>query len=312
MAAPLDPNATDQDPRLRIQRAIQNQQQAQGQTQDPNYAPPAQAGSSFQWNKDNIFQYGDDLNPLAQQVGGGADGVRDSLAESRDAFIRPYMQTYRGQVGTGSGRAAEDDATLSRDPRFRSYVQTGNLDPSLAQAAQVSPGPAANGFLDASRGYLLDFLKGNSTPATANDPTIAPAAEAYRNEQTRAQRMRQNEMAEYLGAKGLESSGGMASDIAASFEDMGRNTAGYTANLVKDENDKRRSSLLQGLSIAMQSGDSEQARAIQLALAKMDDDTRRYSVDTSAGLTRDQMGIDMGQFEASLNRQYLLDLLGGR
>jgi hypothetical protein len=82
------------------------------------------------WNTDNVFSVGWDLNPLAMQIGAGADGVRDSLAEARDHFIQPLMSQYRFTVYPASGfggHAAEDDYTLYHDEGFRTWVQTGQV-----------------------------------------------------------------------------------------------------------------------------------------------------------------------------------------
>jgi hypothetical protein len=41
------------------------------------------AADTYEWNANNIFNEQDggwDLNPLAMKIGGGADGVRDTLS----------------------------------------------------------------------------------------------------------------------------------------------------------------------------------------------------------------------------------------
>jgi hypothetical protein len=84
------------------------------------------------WNQQNAFSYGADLNPLSQATG----VARDDLATSRDAFFAPHMEQFRSQYGVGGGPsgAAADDAGLMADPRFRSYVETGQFAPTNPNA----------------------------------------------------------------------------------------------------------------------------------------------------------------------------------
>jgi hypothetical protein len=85
-------------------------------------------GVVWTWDRNNVFSVGWDLNPLAMQLGAGADTVRDNLAGARDNFLVPLGITYRNQVYPASGlagHAPEDDYTLYFNQDFRNWVQTG-------------------------------------------------------------------------------------------------------------------------------------------------------------------------------------------
>jgi hypothetical protein len=85
-------------------------------------------GVVWTWDRNNVFAVGWDLNPLALQIGAGADTVRDNLAGARDNFLVPLGTTYRNQVYPASGLAGhppEDDYSLYYNADFRTWVQTG-------------------------------------------------------------------------------------------------------------------------------------------------------------------------------------------
>jgi hypothetical protein len=114
--------------------------QFQPQTQpiEVGSVTPKNTAADYQFSADNVFNSWD-LNPLAQQIGGGADGVRDTLASKRDAYLQPLMQQYRAAAGPGDGHAAEDDATLFNNDQFRNFVRTGQMQAiSQAQAGGAS------------------------------------------------------------------------------------------------------------------------------------------------------------------------------
>jgi hypothetical protein len=85
-------------------------------------------GVVFTFDRSNIFAVGWDLNPLAMQIGAGADTVRDNLSAARDYYLQPLMATYRTRVYPQSGLAGhppEDDYSLYYNGDFQTWVQTG-------------------------------------------------------------------------------------------------------------------------------------------------------------------------------------------
>lgn len=120
----------------------------------PKAAPDLKALGFGGFNANNVFDNWD-LNPLANQIGGGADGVRDTLATQRDAYLQPLMQQYRQQRGVGDGRAAADDAGLFHDQGFQSFVQTGSMQNAIA-SAQNGGGASRDQYNISSPGFQFN------------------------------------------------------------------------------------------------------------------------------------------------------------
>jgi hypothetical protein len=125
------------------------------------------------------------------QIGAGADGVRDSLAEARDHFIQPLMSQYRFTVYPASGfggHAAEDDYSLYHDEAFRTWVQTGQVPiPQQALddyqknlisqvAAAPPPGMPLNnaGGIDQTDANVISWLESHGVNTQPTGKVIAP------------------------------------------------------------------------------------------------------------------------------------------
>lgn len=124
------------------------------------------AATNYKWNADNVFKSWD-LNPLAQEIGAGADGVRDTLAANRDAFLQPYMARYRQTVGAGN--SADDDQGLFNDEDFQNYVRTGQT----AKGYKVDDTPPPTPSLPQTQNPMASWT--GATTATTT-PTAAPPA----------------------------------------------------------------------------------------------------------------------------------------
>lgn len=115
---------------------------------------------AWSWDADKLLQYPGDLNPLAMQLGAGADGVRDSLAQSRDNFSQPLFAQYRAAVinlGGAGFHAPEDDYSLLNSQAFQNWLSTGQLPVPQAQ-------------IDAYQGAVLSDFRA----AVVQNPSIAP------------------------------------------------------------------------------------------------------------------------------------------
>jgi hypothetical protein len=120
--------------------------------------PAPNAGAGYQWNANNVFQNWD-LNPLAMQVGGAADGVRDTLSTSRDAYLQPLMNQYRDQARQTGVRADATDQSLFADPNFQSFVQSGQMPQGTSRqhpdsGFQAGPSGFGQGLQDALTKYF--------------------------------------------------------------------------------------------------------------------------------------------------------------
>jgi len=129
-------------------------------------------------------------------------------------------------------------------------------------------------------------------PVDPNDPTIAATMSAARDEGTRSADTERARLAESLYAQG---GGGLETDainqkIQQSGEKNAQGLSALKATLMQKELLSRRSELQNYMQMAMQSGDSESARQIQLQLA-----------DLEAELRREGYGVSLAEFGQNQN-----------
>jgi hypothetical protein len=89
------------------------------------------------------YGYGTDLNPLSQQTG----IPRDTLADQRDAFIRPIESSYRTAMG---GHADATSANLVGSPEFQQFTQTGQAPNGAFGSLSGGVGPASSQYAPGS------------------------------------------------------------------------------------------------------------------------------------------------------------------
>jgi hypothetical protein len=285
------------------------------QPQTPQ-APKKNAGSDYQWNANNVFNSWD-LNPLAQQIGAGADGVRDTLSTSRDAFLQPLYQQYRSQVGVGDGKAAADDQTLFNDQNFQNFAKTGQL-PQQAHAAQpamqswlgqttpLNSGPAPT---DPRRDALYNTLLQRSQQSLAidpnTDPNLSTQVNAFRAEQTRAARNLMNDRAEASSPY----ANNRAYDRVAQ-EQAGQATGAFSASLINNELQARRDEIANALQSMQGMLTTDQQAALQKQLADLDAAVSQRGQDIQYSLGNQSANNDLlrtmlqnQQFNSNLNSQ---------
>jgi len=140
------------------------------------------------------------------------------------------------------------------------------------------------------------------TPVDEKSAGISDAVTAARDEGTRAAANERTALAERLyaqGGGGLNSNA-LTQQIQQSGEKQGAAIGGLRANLMMAEYARKQSALQQTLSLAVQSGDAEAARAAQKAIA-----------DLQAQLQREGFGIDLAKYQAYLNQNAALAGLNG-
>jgi hypothetical protein len=176
------------------------------------------------------------------------------------------------------------------------------------QAAGAGTTPSVQGgsaFNDQVRQLLMQQLQGLTHPISANDPFIKGEMDAQALLAERSRQDRRAASAERAAFTGLNSggqgSGALDADIASGFEDKGQKLAGLQAQLFGRELQARRTQMSQMLAMALQSGDNEAARALQLQIANMDAELRRMGLRENARQFDDSFGLQAGQF------QYLKD-----
>jgi hypothetical protein len=214
--------------------------------EDEQQQPKKNAASGYQWNADNAFNSWD-LNPLANQIGGGADGVRDTLSDSRNAYLQPLMQQYRQGMTSQGGKAAEDDQSLYGDAGFQSFAKTGQLPTTAPPTAQWNQSSQSGTDMSGRRNELFDLLmqriKGPVTP-DANDPTIRAQADAFSAQQQRSSRNYLADLAEKGGPYM-----NMTGEQRLASERAGQLSGQMESELIGREQDYRRDSIQKDLGL---------------------------------------------------------------
>lgn len=172
------------------------------------------------------------------------------------------------------------------------------------QAGGVSP------FQQQIRDFLMQQMAGLAKPVTADDPAISGELAAQRNMLERNRQDRRAASAERAAADGLlnggQGSGSFEADVASGYEDKGTALSGIQAQLFGREIQARRDKLAQYVNMAMQSGDAESARALQLQLANMDDQLQRLNLNQRQSQHNDTFGLDAARFGYGKDRDAFL------
>lgn len=170
-------------------------------------------------------------------------------------------------------------------------------------------GSGGGGYQDAVRAALMAQLERMGKPIDPNDPIIATQLNAQSNLLERERQQRRAASAERMAANGLNSggagSGAFEQDLAAGFEDKAGQLGGLQGQLLARANEQRISQLQQALSLAVQSGDAESARAIQLQIAQMQNALGQASLSQQGSQFNDNFGLNAAQFQYQKDRDLL-------
>ena len=177
-------------------------------------------------------------------------------------------------------------------------------------AAAAAGAGAGGSFNDQVRQRLMQQMDQAGRPISADDPTIAGELQSQERGLERNRQDRRAAAAERGAAQGTllggASSGAFDAEVASGFEDKGAALSGIKAQLFGRELQGRRQQMSQMLQMAVQSGDNEQARALQLQLGQMDNEIRRY------GISEGGRQFDRGLGENSRQWDDQFGLAGGR
>lgn len=265
--------------------------------------PAPAAAPQGTYNRDKFVQGWRD-SPFAATE----QGFRDYLGQSEfgaginysggDKFTDPTGRMFDviGDYGTAGARKRTGYTT---DKRYADVTGSGR-GRSAASARSAGGGgtgaPAANSFLSDIRRIITDRLGALKGTPSIDDPELAAQSSAFRRSQTRSNADERAMLAERAAANGTlmggQSSGGFDTAVQGIHERSGENQAAYDADLVGDEVQYRRAEVQNLLDMALQSGDSESARELSMALAELD-----------AQLRREGLGESGRQFDANLGQR---------
>lgn len=194
------------------------------------------------------------------------------------------------QRGSAGPTAAATTAAAPRSVASTSYNPFASSGSSALSGLTAPQGLWNPEFTAQIRQLLMQRLQGDQGPVDENSTGIAQALTAARDETTRASDTERNKLAERLYA-----TGGLNTDqITREIQQSGEKNAGalgtLRARLITQELSSRRDDMRSLLSMALQAGDSESARAIQLQLA-----------DLEAQLRRESLGVSLAEFGQQQN-----------
>jgi hypothetical protein len=243
----------------------------------------------------------DYVKSLEQKYGIG-DSARSSdvanLAgknpEDRQAYMDALDAQYKQRAGNTPNQGSSGGS--SNQPPAQAWNQSQSLFPDwygelMKRNLDMQQQQQAENKQRADTLYsTLSQRAGQSLAVDANDPTIKAQTDAYRNEQTRAQR-------DYLSNL-AESSGPWANlrgEQRMAAEKTGQAVGGFQSQLLGRELGARRDEIAQALNAqgALLSGD--QQRALQGQLASMDQAISEANAKTGANSVANQFALGQGQ-----------------
>lgn len=252
---------------------------------------------------DDRIDFGDGRGPIDVLTSGGSWWFNNLPGGGGDGVQRPGILGG----GHGGGPPFADPAALLGGHGGGGGVPS--VGPAGGQGALLGGGGGVQGqdFQNQVRQMLLQQLQQLSQPVTADDPSIQGEMSAQSRLLERERVARRQAAAERAGAQGLllggQSSGAFEAEVASGFEDKGERLSGLQSQLFARELSSRRGQLAGLLQMAVQTGDNESARALQMQIALMDAELRKLGIQTQAGLGYAGLGLQRDLGFAGLNQQ---------
>ncbi len=286
----------------------------------PATAPPPPPPPSGTFNRD---QFRDTLmssvrNPTdlanfvnAHQSDYGA-GVQLLPGGKGDKIVLPDGSVIDAVIGAGAGGLG---AGWTGAGTLQNGVYTAPPPAAGVPGGIGSGGAGGSDFQNQIRSQLLAILQSSQKPVDANDRQIAAQMNAAQRLSDRQVAQQRAAAAERAAANGLlnggQSSGGFDTEVQGINEDAAQGLQGLQASLFGRVAQQKQAQLQQALQLAVQSGDAEAARAIQVQLAQMDAQLRSQQLAQQASQWNDQFGLQGAQFQYLKDRDLANAGLGG-
>lgn len=223
----------------------------------------------------------------------------------QEGRIRAFF-VAKGLSGPVLDRVVNTWETYAREPwaaeamgngyfyrRMEAEEELGGGGGGTGTNAYVPTDAGHNPWTDQMRQELLRQLGVASQPVTGDDPTISQTMSGARLEEERAQEMERRALSERLFAGGDLNSNSGQQAVQQSAERTAGKMASLKGNLMQQELLSRRDTMRQLLAQAMQSGDAESARQVQIQLSNLEALLRRegYGVTLATTATTNNTGI---------------------
>ena len=280
------------------------------QRQPPGSAAWQQGQGSFQdwfmsqvanrpYNQQTLL----DLEAMLQQSGSkltpaNASGERTKIW---DPSINDWVR-----VGFGEGKPVWIPQGWGANGPQNGGAGAGASAGSGAGVSAGSGGGAGGDFNSSVRQMLMQQLGQMGQTPGADDPIIANQVNAYRREKERSGQQSRAALAERAAASGLNSggagSGAFDTGIAGIHEGIGEDVGQFSAGAVGKELYNRRDKMTQLLSMAVQTGDNDLARSLQMEIARMDNQLRQATLGENRRQFDQGLGENRRQFDDQFGR----------
>lgn len=213
--------------------------------------------------------------------------------------------------------AATTKAATGAAATIPAAVPSGGLPVPTATATtatvpRVSTATNPNqAFNDSIRKNLLDAIGKSSRDVSPDDPEVAPAILANKVTNERSLEQERNDIAERLGTQGLSGSGALDTQMQAARERAGSSEGTFAGNALMTEAQGRRSELVALLGQSAGVLNADEQRQLQGKIADLDAFLRQEGITNQNTQYYDQLGLSAAEFQALLNRQAVVDALGG-
>lgn len=264
--------------------------------------PPVTAAPQPQFNREQFrdawMSTGTDVNRQNELL-----NMHGLTADGAGRFTLPTGEVIDGRIGARAGinQAAWTGVGPTAGPGGESggggYGQTSG---SIGGAG----GSGAGGFMGSVREQLMKILQQSQQPVDANSDQIKVPMEAAQNE---AQRQLEGEQKALAEAQYAQGRGSASNELTQGIQQSRERVAGSLGNLrgqlLQRVAEQRMSQLQQALSLAVQSGDAEAARALQMQLAQMQNSLQRASLSEGAR----QFDLGLGERRRQFDDSFGLD-----
>jgi len=274
---------------------------------------PLKAGNSWEWQGPQTPFWDANVNQWQR-------GVWNQKPGSGSTGGPPPPGGSTGGAPTGGGG-------VSAIPGGGMTIPGSTLPGDIAGVFGTKPAqtPIQSAYQDA----LLKYMGRSQELPSLSDSTLAPQVEVYRAGAQRGQERNRLKAAERAAATGQSESGYLDNLINQGVQNQGMQTAGFNANLLGGEMNKRREELQAALQLASATGNQEAARELQNRLAQASAMMGQQSLNLQGQLGQgdlslrlmqtlfgqdnfyDQLGVNTALGMEGLNQSALRQILGG-
>lgn len=318
MISPYDPNGDPNYPQPGEPGYVppQAQQPYAPATPPANPGGPADTQAAPTWNPNPAPFSGGGVTPTGAQGSGisptdvvpGIDPRLSALyqkynqtpgAKGSGLTDWQYWQNLAGTAGWGyvMGRLESDLAGNGPDSAGNSSGGSNGGGGSTGTTLSFTPATmASNPFLDQVRSQLMNLITADQQPIDPNSPQIAVPYNAAANVAQTSRDAEQKALAEQLYAQGQGSSSNeLQQGIQQSYEREAQNLAGIKGDLISRVYQTQQQQLSQALGLAVQTGDTQSAQQLQMALANLQMGYQYAALGQNQGQWNDQYGLALQQ-----------------